>query len=191
MDNGEHRPHGRDDVVRALLAAATELFATRGPAAVSLRDVATAADVNLGLIHRYIGSKQDLLAAVLGARAGMAEWDHASTPGAEGVVELILGLLVADPPFNRVMLRAIVEGTDVRRLQGDFPLVGRAAKAARQNLERKDADIRVAFLTAGVLAWHAIAPVVLNFLQRRNVSDDDVRRALEPAIRAFLGVEEE
>lgn len=54
-------PTSRD----ALLAAALELFAERGPAAVSLREVAARAGTNLGLIHRHIGSKRDLVAEVL------------------------------------------------------------------------------------------------------------------------------
>jgi TetR/AcrR family transcriptional regulator, repressor for neighboring sulfatase len=190
MESSEHRPRGRDDVVEALVAAASELFADRGPAAVSLRDVAAEADVNLGLIHRYVGSKQDLLDAVLGARVGMREWDRAAAHDAADVVNQILGLLASDPAFVRVMLRTIVERADVRRLQEPMPLVDKTTKVARQRLQRKDADIRVAFLTGAALAWHAVAPVVLAHLQRRNVSDDDVRHALAPVIHAFLSADE-
>jgi AcrR family transcriptional regulator len=41
--------------------AAIELFSRRGPDAVLLREVATAAGVNYGLIYQYIGTKDDLL----------------------------------------------------------------------------------------------------------------------------------
>ena len=54
-----------DDIVTAVTEAAHELFTERSPAAVSLRQVAERAGVNLGLIHRYVGSKQDLVEAVL------------------------------------------------------------------------------------------------------------------------------
>ena len=47
----------------ALVAAAVELFAVRGPASVSVRDVARLAGVNQGLIYRHFGSKEALLAA--------------------------------------------------------------------------------------------------------------------------------
>ncbi len=46
---------------RALLDAAALLFATRGVDAVSLRDVAAAADVNVSLIGRYVGRREDLV----------------------------------------------------------------------------------------------------------------------------------
>ena len=42
-----------------------DLFAERGPAATSIRDVAKRAAVNHGLIHRHFGSKERLVGAVL------------------------------------------------------------------------------------------------------------------------------
>ncbi len=57
-------PAGPDEVRRAVLDAAAALFALRGVDAVSLRDIAAAADVHLSLIRRYIGSRDDLVAAV-------------------------------------------------------------------------------------------------------------------------------
>jgi TetR/AcrR family transcriptional regulator, repressor for neighboring sulfatase len=47
-----------------VLDAAAALFARRGVDAVSLRDIAAAADVNLSLIRRYIGRRDDLVTAV-------------------------------------------------------------------------------------------------------------------------------
>ena len=48
----------------AVLDAAASLFARRGVDGVSLRDIAAEANVNLTLIRRYIGSRDDLIAAV-------------------------------------------------------------------------------------------------------------------------------
>jgi AcrR family transcriptional regulator len=49
----------------ALLDAAIELFAARGPASVSIRDVARHAGVHHSLVHRHFGTKDDLLAEVI------------------------------------------------------------------------------------------------------------------------------
>jgi len=57
-------PSGPDEVRNAVLDAAATLFALRGIDGVSLRDVAAEADVNLSLIRRYIGSRDDLIDAV-------------------------------------------------------------------------------------------------------------------------------
>jgi AcrR family transcriptional regulator len=52
-------------VRRAVLDAASALFAARGVDRVSLRDIAAAADVSLALINRYMGSRDELVGAVL------------------------------------------------------------------------------------------------------------------------------
>ena len=60
----EGAPSGPDEVRAAVLETAASLFALRGVDGVSLRDIAAEADVNLTLIRRYIGSRDDLIAAV-------------------------------------------------------------------------------------------------------------------------------
>ena len=64
------RPSGRAAVMDAILDAATELFADRGPNAVTVRSIAERAGINHALVHRYFGTKEDLIGAVVGARAG-------------------------------------------------------------------------------------------------------------------------
>ena len=51
-----------------ILNAAEDLFAARGPNAVSLRQVISRAKVNLAAIHYHFGSKESLLQAVLSRR---------------------------------------------------------------------------------------------------------------------------
>ena len=74
----EGAPSGPDEVRNAVLDAAATLFALRGIDGVSLRDVAAEADVNLSLIRRYIGSRDDLIDAVFA---------HVSEQLAEAVAE--------------------------------------------------------------------------------------------------------
>lgn len=49
----------------AILLAAADLFARKGPAKVTLREVAAAADVSYSLIHRFFKSKENLLVSVM------------------------------------------------------------------------------------------------------------------------------
>tara|TARA_B100001123_G_C15228733_1_gene994243 strand:+ start:777 stop:1412 length:636 start_codon:yes stop_codon:yes gene_type:complete len=56
------------DTKAEILDAAEELFARRGPNAVSLRQVIARARVNLAAIHYHFGSKESLLQAVLSRR---------------------------------------------------------------------------------------------------------------------------
>lgn len=57
-------PTGPEAVTRAILDAAADLFARHGVSEVSLRDIARAADVQVSLIGRYIGSRDELIDAV-------------------------------------------------------------------------------------------------------------------------------
>ncbi len=57
-------PVGREEVVEALLRAARELIAERGPSGVSLREISKHAGVNHGLVYMYIGTKDQLITEV-------------------------------------------------------------------------------------------------------------------------------
>ncbi|MEM8922453.1 MAG: TetR/AcrR family transcriptional regulator [Actinomycetota bacterium] len=56
---------GRAAVEAALLEAAADLLAERGPSATSVRDIATRAGVNHGQVHHYFGGKRGLLVAAM------------------------------------------------------------------------------------------------------------------------------
>jgi len=58
------------DTKEKILDAAEELFADRGFASTSLRDITTEADVNLAAVNYHFGSKLDLLRAVFARRFG-------------------------------------------------------------------------------------------------------------------------
>src|SRR3954471_12495419 len=60
MATAVKRPTGRDQILDAVLDAAERLFASSGPADVSLRAIAAEAGVNYGLVHRHFGTKDAL-----------------------------------------------------------------------------------------------------------------------------------
>ncbi|MFL6203821.1 MAG: helix-turn-helix domain-containing protein [Acidimicrobiales bacterium] len=183
------RPRGRTEVVNALLDAATGLFAARGPSAVSLRDVAREANVNLGLIHRYIGGKQDLLGMVLERRPGMPALQPGPPRTPDELVSLILELIAADAAYTKVVMRATLDGFDVPQLPVAFPVVERAVTALRAQLPERDADLRVAFLAAAAIGWQAIGGLLLRVLDQEGASTADVAAALHPALAAFVTAE--
>jgi len=151
---------------------------------VSLRDVAREANVNLGLIHRHIGSKHDLLAAVLAARPGYPAPTTPTSP--EQIVDVALELMTTDAAYARIVLRAALDGFDVATLQPTFPLLERVARAARAELPRTDADARVAVLTTAALAFQTVMPVLLGVLKLRQLSSEELRETLRPALVEFI-----
>jgi TetR/AcrR family transcriptional regulator, repressor for neighboring sulfatase len=135
-----------------VLSHAADLFAERGPAATTLRDIAQRSEVNAGLIFRHIGNKDAIVAAVLDH---LAE-DLASLRDAGGSPEAVESR--AERSW-RVIARALLDGFDVGRLQKNFPNVEQLIAAAR---ERYDDDFAARVATADALAlqlgWRLFGP---------------------------------
>ena len=107
-------PLGRAEVVAAILESAADLFAERGPAATSIRDIATRSSVNHGLIHRHFGSKDRLVGAVL---------DHLGQLLAELLAAGAEGSTIGEAVERqlRVLARTSLDGYSIGELQSRFP----------------------------------------------------------------------
>lgn len=135
-------PLGRVEVVAAVLESAADLFAERGPAATSIRDIAARSKVNHGLIHRHFGSKETLVGAVL---------DHLG--------QYLAGLLAANADGSvigdavdrqlRVLARTSLDGYSIGELQSRFPTMEVLLDSLR---ERHSSE-----LNARLAAAHTIA----------------------------------
>src|SRR6478672_2163084 len=83
----------RDASRRRILKAALRLFAARGYAGTSIRMIASAAGISVGLLYNYFPTKADLLGAIFeqsmrDVQASFASADSASTP-AERIERLV------------------------------------------------------------------------------------------------------
>src|ERR1700759_3447457 len=107
-------PLGRAEVVAAVLESAADLFADRGPAATSIRDIAARSKVNHGLIHRHFGSKDVLVAAVLDHLG-----QHLAALLAQGADGSTIGKAV-DRQL-RALARTSLDGYSIGELQQRFP----------------------------------------------------------------------
>lgn len=150
-----HRPHGEEQVRLALVSAAAELFAQRGPSAVTVRHIAEAAGVNHGLVHHYFGSKDGLLTAVLDLLATQAAEEIAAAPGAAD-------LLNTGGPAQRharILAFVLLEGRDPAELKTGFPAVEALVAGFRSDgLGLREARERAAQVTALVLGWQLFEP---------------------------------
>jgi AcrR family transcriptional regulator len=108
----------REERMRAIRAAALDLFAARGFSAARLEDVAAAAGVAKGTIYLYFPSKQDLLEAIvastIGATLAQVEQTVAASPApASELLRLMaraMALGVQDPERRRVLHLVLSEG---------------------------------------------------------------------------------
>jgi AcrR family transcriptional regulator len=140
-------PLGKEEVVAAVLRSAADLFAERGLAATSIRDIAARSRVNHGLIHRHFGSKDALVGAVL---------EYLGRHLAELLAEKADGSKVGDAVDRqlRVLAYASLDGYPVGELQSRFPTMGVLLDAVRpQHPSELSARLAAAHTIALQLGW--------------------------------------
>jgi len=161
------RPTGRDEVRAAVLVAARSRLAAEGPGA-SLRDIAADADVNLGLLYRHFGAKDDLIRAVFraNAEAGLIIVEDAATFD-DAFDRLLDSFRTGEPAYPRMLAWLLLSGLTPRELQSDFPtierLVALGTTEAGEHAGERAADPRPGLLLAllAMYGWQVFADQLL------------------------------
>ena len=182
-------PRGKQAVVLAVTAAARDLFASKGFAAVSVRDIAEAAGVNHGLVHRHFGSKDAVLRAVLQGMFSTVGNDVRSglDLAAPDFISRLYPLVTERKQDWQILMRAVLDGYDFSSGGFDFPITATvlAHVKARRGTHTSDAPEVAAAIIAGGLGWLLLetylAPVL--GLQDR---DPEALRARMAALFASL-----
>ena len=152
-------PRGGGEAVKArALEAAEELFIARGPHRVSVRDIAARAGVSHALVHRYLGSKDDILARVI---LSNEQRFVAAASGATSVQEAALLMLRDDQRVGRaymgLVVRVILDGLPAEAARGSFPATRRLVELAQVQAARAASPapfpgVAPAFAVAAVVA---------------------------------------
>jgi AcrR family transcriptional regulator len=145
------RPRGRESAVEALVEAARALFAERGPGAVSLRDIARRAGVNHGLIHHYIGSRDDLLRLVFDRSTDQARQQVEGAGDVAAALGALRSLGEGSSDYSRLLAWALLEGHDPADFHGRSAALDAVARAGGEDSH----ELRVALAMAMVqtLGW--------------------------------------
>lgn len=159
-----------------VLTHAADLFAERGPAATSLRDIAERSGVNAGLIFRHIGKKEAVVAAVLNYLAD----DLVSMRDGDGTRDIVEAR--AERSW-KVIARALLDGYDVARLQHRFPNVEQLLAVARDHYgDEVTARVATADALAFQLGWRLFGP----FLRAATGLDDAaIGSVIDPPVTAL------
>lgn len=188
MTTNVKRPSGRDEVVEALLDAADRLFATSGPADVSLRAIAREADVNHGMVHRHFGTRDDLVDRLLERIA--ARWTAETQ--ATGDFTSALDAILASPEEAEASA-----GTWLRLLAWSLltDSGSRSGEAQRryatldllpgmlEQREPSDAAIATATALALVFGWRFFHPYIRAALHLEDVPFDALHDAMSAAVK--------
>lgn len=166
------KPIGKDEVIAAVLEAAGELFAEKGPAATSIREVAARAGVNHGLLHRHFGSKHRLLAATL---QNLADSGAALRESGAPLEEIA----AAQERQARVMVRSTLDGFPVEELQQRFP----GMEAFLDVVRAKHSDERTARLLAAhgmalQFGWGLLGPTLRVAFGLQDLDETEIRAAV-------------
>ena len=154
MSSRSERPRrrGREATTASILDAARELFAERGYAEVTVREIAKHAGVTHALVYQYVGSKADVFRAVL-ARNENAIFEAApDNPDLLESTSLMLRQgLESGRSHIRLIVRSAMSGLPYERSIGRFEATERlielaeraAASATPAERAAKDLDPRV------------------------------------------------
>ena len=175
------RPVGRAEVMEAVRAAATDLFAERGPDAVTVREVADRAGVNHALIHRHFGTKEELLRVVLAeAVERMADVARHTTNTGEDIRELVAAMRQEEPAI-RLLGWAILAGYPIEQVWPEYPAFQKVHDVLTDEQERsggrgdrEDPRIVVATGTAMLFGWILFRPFLERAAGLTDIDDDDV-----------------
>ena len=176
-------PVGKDDVVAAVLRSAADLFAERGLAATSIRDIAARSRVNHGLIHRHFGSKDELVGAVL---------DYLGGHLAELLADDAEGSRIAEAVDRqlRVLAYASLDGYPIGELQSRFPTMGVLLDTVRpRHPTELSARLAAAHTIALQLGWCLFGDFLRASTGLEDMDDRTFARSVGETVASILDAE--
>ena len=168
-------PTGPDEVRRAVLDAAAALFAERGVGEVALRDIAAAARVNLALIHRYLGSRDELVRAVFADLTDrLVREIHDAPTAARGFEpDTVMGR------WTRVLAHLVLVDPDAAIELGAAPIREMAAVTQRVYGQSEDAArLRAAQFMGSAIGWRLFERYLITSAGLGDLPIDEVRDEL-------------
>jgi len=188
---------GREATTAAILDVAEELFSAHGYDAVAVRDIAARAGISHPIVHKYVGSKADVLRAVLARDEGLIASAAPANPDLIESASLMWrhGLGQDGLAYLRLVVRAALDGLPYDRTPGQFEGTERlielaeqaAASATPAERAATDLDPRVAIAAAVslFLGWAATESWVRPAAGLQDMDDAELIDGLE---RVVLGI---
>lgn len=185
------RPTGRAEVVEALLDVADRMFALDAPGDVSLRAIAREAGVNHGLVHRYFGTRDDLVDALMQRVA--ARWTAASAAvdGFDEAVDSILGSAATAEASAGTWLRLLAwsQLTDAPQHSGEVQrrhaTLDELLPPLLERDDAEDARVATAVVLALVYGWRFFHPYLRAALHLDDVPFAELHDAVRAGVRAL------
>ena len=195
-DKRSRRRGGREQTTADILDAAEKLFSERGFTAVTVRDIAAEAGVSHALVHRYLGSKQDVYRAILALNEGAFVASAADHDELLTATSLMLREgLAHQRRYVRLIAHSALHGLSYDRTAGRFSASERLvelaqASAAAEGADRDPDAVDPRFVVASVVAlfigWISAEDWVLRASGLADLSDAEIVDSLERVIFGML-----
>lgn len=185
------RRPGSPDTRDQILAAARELFAAEGFDRSSVRQIATAADVDPALVHHYFKTKDNLfLEAVQAPFDPSAVIPKVFEPGIEGAGERLIGAFIgvwdSHGKQAEAFLRSAINHSIMSTLVEQF-ILNHIIKNALKNL---DADLDHIEVRGNLIASQLLGLAVTRYLVKlsalRRMDVDTLAKLYGPTIQRYL-----
>jgi AcrR family transcriptional regulator len=169
---------GEDDRVTRLRAVARAEFGRRGYEATTIRDIAAAANLSTGSVYRTIGSKEELLASIMGAfpAAVRSGWrsvlgsDASSVAKLDALMWININVVVRFSDEYNIQLAWLRESPpSTSDLGQNFPALMRDLKGLLAQGGRSG-EVRIEAPTADIRAWSLFDPMWMHENIVRKVS---------------------
>ena len=192
------QPRDRAATVAAIVAAATDLVARKGPDGFGLAELGARAGVSFGLIHRYFGGKAGLLKETMRqpfarqlARVLELYTGREAGRGPAPVGELLFAALERNPDYGRLIAWGILTELLTDDVFGTHrPTVARLLAGYRRDLEASnstDVDARAvtALLLTATLGFQLFRPLLRSLMEIDASFDAVYQEHLERALESF------
>jgi TetR/AcrR family transcriptional regulator, repressor for neighboring sulfatase len=184
------RPSGRAAVMDAVLDAATELIAERGPRAVTVRAIAERAGVNHALVHRYFGTKDDLIGAVIAREVATFRALATADGDPSAVFRGLLRGLSQRAVYVRFLARAILDGYRAGDLRPDLSLFGAVIESVGAQtpagMDQVQVRVAVAALGSMALGWRIFGAFLADGLGLDTMPPEQLDGAIDGFIMALM-----
>ena len=156
IDQPDHlpAPSGKEEVCKALVSVALQLWTERGMS-ISVREIARAAGVNHGLVHRYFGGREGLIRAALNKTRRDLENRLDARDQASGFTRFF-SATDSHSAYVRLVFELLQAGDNPLQYQDTFPFFD-WVEDNRRGEDHPDARMRAAIInaagTAMIMNW--------------------------------------
>lgn len=177
-----------------ILLAAADLFAQKGPAKVSLREIAAKAGVSYGLIHRFYRTKENLLVAVMELLVSYGGERLSGEEDAYAAIDNSFGANIDSGQFARMLMWSIFEGTSPDRLLGGARSGGYLSQIETLWANpvapkvRSEFDSSVLASVIGLVAsvWDLYEPYLTELADNPGRSREDIRQEVTELLKLLV-----